>query len=94
MSTTTIRIPDTLRARLAAVVERSQTTAHSLILEAITEKTDALERRASFADEADARYEEIIATGKTIPWDDVRAYLEGRARGENVTRPRARKLGK
>ena len=40
MSTTTIRLPENLKARVARAAERSGTSAHSFILEAIAEKAD------------------------------------------------------
>jgi hypothetical protein len=35
-----------------------------------------------------------MATGKTVPWDDAKAYLEARARGEKPRKPAARKPGR
>jgi predicted transcriptional regulator len=92
MSTTTIRLPDALKARVARAAERAGTTAHSFILEAIAEKADLEERRADFHDEAERRYAGIIDSGKTIPWEEMRRYLEDRADGRNPKRPSARKM--
>ena len=64
MSTTTIRLPDDLKARIAAAAKRAGTTTHSFILEAIAEKADEAERRSDFNDNADRRYAQIVATGK------------------------------
>ena len=68
MSTTTIRLPEDLKARVAAAAERAGTTAHSFILEAIAEKADQAERRADFHDVAEERCADLLASGKTIPW--------------------------
>jgi predicted transcriptional regulator len=92
MSTTTIRLPDALKARVARAAERAGTTAHSFILEAIAEKADLEERRADFHDEAERRYAGIIDSGKTIPWEEMRRYLEDRADGQNPKRRSARKM--
>ena len=94
MSTTTIRLPEDLKARVAAAAERAGTTSHSFILEAIAEKADQDERRADFNEVAEKRYAHIIASGKTIPWNEMRSYLEGRLAGKVVKRPVARKLGR
>ena len=91
MSTTTIRLPKDLKARIAAAAERAGTTPHGFILEAIAEKADQAERRADFHDVAEGRYEELLASGKTIPWEKMRGYLEARVAGKRVARPRARK---
>lgn len=94
MSTTTIRLPDDLKSRLAAATERAGTTAHSFILDAIAEKTDFDERRSDFHTLAQQRYATIIASGKTIAWDQMRLYLEDRVAGKKVSRPTARKLAR
>lgn len=91
MSTTTIRLPKELKARVAAAAERAGNTAHGFILEAIAEKTDQAERRADFHDVAERRYSSLLASGKTIPWEKMRGYLEARATGKRVARPRAGK---
>lgn len=92
MSTTTIRLSNELKARIAAAAKRAGTTPHSFILEAIAEKADQEERRGEFNDLADQRYAQIIATGKTLSWNEMRSYLEARVAGKPATRPRARKL--
>jgi predicted transcriptional regulator len=94
MSTTTIRLPEDLKARVAAAAERAGTTSHSFILEAIAEKADQEERRGDFNDVAEKRYADIIASGKTIPWSEMRGYLEDRLAGKAAKRPLARKLAR
>jgi uncharacterized protein (DUF1778 family) len=91
MSTTAIRLPQDLKARVAAAAERTGTTAHGFILEAIEEKAAAAERQAEFLDLAEQRYADLVASGKTIPWEKMRGYLEDRIAGKRTTRPRARK---
>lgn len=94
MSTTTIRLPDELKARIAKAAKRAGTTSHNFILEAIAEKADLAERRADFDAVAEQRYARIVETGETIPWDEVRGYLEARIAGKPARRPAARRLGK
>lgn len=94
MSTTTIRLPEALKARIAAAAKRAGTTPHSFILEAIAEKAEQEERRADFDQVAEERYARIVATGKTIPWSEMRGYLEDRAAGGKARRPAARKLAR
>ena len=94
MSTTTIRLSEDLKARVTVAAKRAGTTSHNFILEAISEKTDQEERRGDFNDLADKRYANIIATGKTISWDDMRGYLEDRLAGKAATHPVARKLAR
>ena len=94
MSTTTIRLPDDLKARVARAAQRAGTTPHSFILEAIAQKTDSEEQRADFNDVADQRYAEIVASGKTVPWSEMRRYLEDRLAGKKAKRPTAKKLAR
>ena len=94
MSTTTIRLPDDLKARVADAAKRAGTTAHGFILDAIAEKTQQAERRADFDAVAEGRYAEIVSSGKAIPWTDMRKVLEARIAGEGAKPPSARKLAR
>lgn len=91
MATTTIRLPEDLKARIASAAERAGKTTHSFILEAIAEKAELEERRADFDAEADARFAKIVESGKTIPWPDIRHYLDARLAGKQIPRPVAKK---
>ena len=92
MSTTTIRIDDALKARLAEAAERAGKTPHAFIVDAIAQTVELAERDADFHRLADERWGQILATGKTVPWEQARAYLEARARGERPRKPSARKV--
>jgi len=91
MSTTTIRIEDDLKARIAAAAERAGKSSHGFILDAIAETVEQAELDQEFHRIADERWAKVLATGKSVPWDDAKAYLEARARGERPRRPTARK---
>lgn len=92
MSTTTIRLPEDLKARIAVAAERAGKTSHAFILEAIAEKADEAERRSDFHELAEKRHAAIAATGKSVPWSEMRTYLEDRVVGKRPRRPAARKL--
>ena len=94
MTTTTIRLPEELKMRVALGAERAGTTAHGFILEAIAEKAEREEQRGDFNDTAQRRYAAIVASGKTVPWRDMRRYLEDRVAGKNGVRPVATKLAR
>ena len=91
MSTTTIRLSDDLKTRVAAAAKRAGTTAHGFMIDAIAEKIAQEENRASYLAEADDRYARIIASGETIPWADMREYLKSRMTSEAAPLPTARK---
>lgn len=90
MSTTTIRIEAELKARIAAAAHRAGKTAHSFILDAIAQTVEQAEIDEEFHRLADTRWSKVLATGKTVPWDEAKAYLEARARGTMVRKPAAR----
>jgi predicted transcriptional regulator len=92
MSTTTIRIEDDLKARVAVAAERTGKTAHAFILDAIEQTVQQVELDDDFHRVADERWAQLLATGKTLAWDDTQAYLAARARGERPRKPAARKL--
>ena len=94
MPTTTIRLPDDLKTRIAAAAKHAGMTAHGFILEAIIEKAEQAERRADFDAIAENRYAGVVSTGETIPWQEMRVYLEARMAGKATKRPVARKLAR
>ena len=91
-STTTIRLPADLRARVLAAAKRAGTTPHGFILDAIAEKTTDAELRNDFEAGAERRYAALVSSGKTVPWKAMRKYLEARLLGRRSRRPAARKM--
>jgi len=94
MTTTTIRIEDDLKARVVAAAERAGKTAHAFMLDAIAQTVEQAELDEAFHRVAEQRWANVLATGKTVPWDDAKACLEARSRGERPRKPVPRKLGR
>ena len=92
MSTTTIRIEDDLKARVAAAAQRAGKTAHAFIVDAIAQTVEQVELEDEFHRVADARWAKVLRTGKTVAWDATKAYLEARSHGKSPRKPVARKL--
>lgn len=92
MTTTTIRIEDELKARVAAVASRAGKSAHAFILDAIAETVERVEQDDALHRLADDRWADILATGETVKWEDTKAWLELRSRGEKPPRPAAQAL--
>ena len=82
MSTTTIRIEDDLKARVAAAAQRAGKTAHAFILDAISQTVEQVELDNAFNTLAEQRWANSQASGKTVPWDAAKAYLAARANGK------------
>ncbi|MBK7049917.1 MAG: DUF1778 domain-containing protein [Rhodoferax sp.] len=94
MSTTTIRIEDELKARIAVAAQHAGKTAHAFILDAISQTVEQVELDNAFNAVADQRWATIQSSGKTVPWDDAKAYLAARAHGAPARKPAASKLAK
>jgi predicted transcriptional regulator len=93
MATTTIRIEDDLKARVADAAARAGKTTHAFILDAIAQTVEQAEQEDAFHRIADERWANLLATGKTVSWDAAKVWLEARARGERPRKPMARKPG-
>lgn len=91
MPTTTIRIGDALKARIAAAAERAGKPAHAFIIDAIAQTVEQDEWEAEFHRLADERWAAVMATGRTVSWDDAKAWVDARSRGERQRRPTPRK---
>jgi predicted transcriptional regulator len=87
-----LRVPEDLKKRIAKLAQRRKTTPHALMLEAINEKLQAEEARATFHAEANRRLRAMKKTGMAIPADELFEYLESLGKGKPAARPKARKL--
>lgn len=90
-ATTTIRIEEELKARVATAAQRAGKSAHAFMLDAIVETVEQAELNAAFHAVADERWTTLLATGESVPWDAAKAWLEARSRGLDAPRPIARK---
>ena len=93
-TTTTIRLPDELKARVNAAAERAGTSPHGFMLQAIAEKAAQDEQRRDFEQVVQQRYDKLVTDGRSVPWSEMRRYLTDRAAGVEVRRPSARKLAR
>jgi predicted transcriptional regulator len=92
MSTTTIRLPADLKARIDRLSAARGSTAHAFMLEAINEVADRLESHQDFVDEAERRLKKMARTGEYLNMDDIRDYAQALARGEQPARPTPRSM--
>jgi predicted transcriptional regulator len=90
MSTTTIRIDDDLKARLAAVAAHAGKTPHALILDAVAEAVERAEADQELHRLANERWANLQQTGQSVPWNDAKTYLQARAAGKAPRKPKAR----
>lgn len=92
MPTTTIRLGEHLQARIATAAEREGKTADAFMVDAIVRAVERSESGEEFQRAAEERLAELLETGKSVGFDEARAYLEARAQGQRPARPSARKL--
>jgi len=96
MSTTTIRLPDDLKAKIAEEAAVLGTTPHHFMLEAITEKLNLADRKKDFERTATKRFDNIVKTGQAISWEDMQRYLRAKANGlkkePKAARPASRRI--
>jgi predicted transcriptional regulator len=93
MTTTTIRIEDELKARVAAAAERAGKTAHAFMLDAIAQTVEQAERDEAFHRLADERWARLLASGQTVAWNEAKTWIEARSRGEHASKPLPRQPG-
>jgi predicted transcriptional regulator len=94
VSTTTIRIEDALKARVAAAAERLGKSPHAFMLDAIAHQVEQAELDDAFHRVADERWRAIEATGESVDWDAAREWVQARLQGERPPRPAPRKPGR
>lgn len=78
--TTTIRIEDDLKARVAAAAARAGKTAHGFIVDAIARTVEQAEFDEALDQAAETRWAAIVESGLTVPWDSAKPWLEARSR--------------
>lgn len=88
MSTTTIRIDEELKARIAAAAEQTGITAHAFIVEAVERTVEQAEQEAELYRVADERWKKLLGNGKTVAWKDAKQYITARGRGEGPRKPK------
>ena len=88
MTTTTIRLPPDLKARVAAAAKKSGQSAHSFMVEALEHEVERAERMRIFVREAAAADADIEAGGRTYRAEDVHAWLDRLAENPKAGRPR------
>lgn len=90
MGTTSLKLPDELKQRVAASAERRGVSMHAFMVDAIKAATESSEMRASFLAEADASRVQAHRTGLAYDAEDVHAWLRDRMAGKQLPPPKPR----
>lgn len=91
-SPTTLKLPEELKARLAAQAEAEGKTAHAYMIEALAEKADRVDRRTRYLADGQRALAEYERTGVAYAMEDVEQYFMAVAAGRKPRRPKARKV--
>lgn len=86
--TTTLKLPDKLKLRIARLAKAKRRTAHSLMIEALEREVTREERMKAFMHEALAARADMELGGAAYRAEDVHAWLERLAKGRKPRRPR------
>ncbi len=78
MSTTTLRIDETLRERIARLASALEQTPHNFMVEALAQKADEAEWKLSMQREAQQRDVALQAGEPGVEWHEMRTYLKDR----------------
>jgi len=91
-ATTTLKLPDALKSRIASAAENAGKTPHAFMLEALQAQTELAERRREFVNAALLAREEVAQYGLVYDADEVFSYIQALSEGKQVERPAPTKL--
>ena len=87
-ATTSLKLPEPLKARVAALAEQSGKSAHAYMLEAIERETSRAEKRQAFVADALAAEKDMERSGLAFDAHDVHAYWRARLAGKKTAKPK------
>jgi len=93
-SATTLKIPEDLKARLAALAQAEGKSPHAYMIAALEQQADRAERRREYMAAGDSALREYERTGIAYAMEDVERYVVALADGRKATRPKAIKRAK
>lgn len=91
-ATTTLKLPDDLKARIASAAKQAGKTSHAFMVEALQMQTDLAERRREFIKSALLAEQEVAQYGLVYDADEVFSYLRDRLAGHPAQDPKPVKL--
>ena len=89
MPTTTLKIPDALKARIADAAERAGKSAHAFMVEALESETRRAETRQEFLSAALKAEQDVAKYGDVYAMDAVHRYFSDKLAGKPAKRPKA-----
>jgi len=86
-ATTTLKLPEKLKARIVSAAQKSGKTPHAFMIDALELQARLAEMRQSFINDAIASAAEVDAGGALYAMEDVQAYILARTSGKTAKRP-------
>jgi predicted transcriptional regulator len=90
MAATSLKIPEELKRRIERLAGAANKTPHAFMVDVLSQEANRAELRERFAADAAISEKEAMESGKAVPVAAAFDYLEARAAGKSVRRPRAR----
>lgn len=87
-TTTTLKLPESLKKRITPLAEAAGKTPHAWMVEALETHATLAEKRKSFVADAVAAEKEVKKTGLVFRAEDVHRYIRARAAGKKPARPK------
>lgn len=92
MPTTTLKLPDELKERIANAAEVAGKSPHAFMVEALAAQTTLAEQRRAFVEAAYIAQQEVAEYGLVYEADDVFKYLQDKLASKRTKRPKPKKL--
>ena len=89
--TTTIKLPDDLKERVASAAAASGKTPHAWMVDAIEAHAALAQRRQAFVASALKAEQEVVQYGLVYDVDEVFSYILAKAECKRATKPKPRK---
>lgn len=86
-STTSLKLDPEMKARVQSLAESRRRSSHWIMREAIAEYVSREEKRQSFLQDAQAAWEDYQRTGLHLTSDEVNAWMDKLAAGEDAPIP-------
>ena len=88
VAATSLKLPKTLKDRIARLAKRSGESPHAFMLRLLEERVQAAERFEKFVADARQADQRMQESGVGYAAADVHDYLEARVAGRNKARPK------
>jgi predicted transcriptional regulator len=94
MSTTSLKLPDELKANIRQFAEQDGVSAHAFMVRALEGAVTRAQARKAFLDDAEASLDDALAGGPVYAAEDVHRWARARLRGEQSPEPKALRMPK